>query len=1027
MFFCEYCDWRDSLDRVRRHIGKPLDLRLGGHGFYSRSGYPYFGFMVTQKSFQRARRTEAGPVADMPPYSCYLNTDRKRAFRCRLSRDFRTQPPASLTRRHCSSENKSAHTHLVMGFVVQLPGNSEHPRHLVQREHTSSVAAPDLVANTRCCNTHEINLLTPECKGRGRGRSPRKPADHRYRLTRFSHAKIQGIEPGFPRMPVVRGGQLSSRTPHQEPLGQGPGIAKVDPEQSNHNIILRQSYTTSKDISLEHSKASFGDTVRDSCAKKILLVLTKALRLAHNPSNTIWPQRESLHTKKLFTTDQKYVLLVLPRPPVAQSVGTPPVCGAGGSGFESQVAPCDADKSAIQSGGRRRSLRDADRGGLPMKTDHGNPPYFNSLRIHLKARLTQFPYKVRAYQELFSTFQAYSSIWSPRSGYAQSSTTLNWCAIFSPRRAAQKRIFRGPKFTFADLPWHSWLVRHRVGVREALGSNPGWDMGGRKVSYLTHIRRSWVLFRLAALKMVLQVVFRPRPSQLLPHSHFLLHTRLARVRAQAKDEVGRFSSPAHVRNIESYTINNSDQRPPSLVGERVASENSTITSVLSELASLRPVVCEIHLIVTVQRHDGKTARFARRSDEALVVRVSVARMAPSLRDLERNERFGRFMKTRKEMLHICILKQYGKKTFAKIYAHRGSRNTEMEGVGKKTHTHLRNRKKAALKLSASLLPAPPPPPFPPTNSTGTSVAERLARSPPTKAKRVQSPAGSPDFRTWESYRTMPLVGGFPRGSPVSPASSLRRRSLFSSIIDVGSQYLAVKSPSPPPKSLHSSVNPSSNSGRRIRNTEHRHGARLPMRFLKVVSVLRHTLGIGPLVYRKEEKKVEPLNLHVRTVDIKRFIRLLAMGSRYQLENASYKGYKPLHAVRLETARKFRASRLAAVAHVALPPLSLPCFSASNAEKKCCRETERNGGLKGEPQKANGTGCLRQELPHPAADKSMGFRNEANFPDEIQSTTWIYDAFIPTWRGTKSQAENEISSRAIKYGCGCATLAKGKEG
>ncbi|KAJ8877813.1 hypothetical protein PR048_022271 [Dryococelus australis] len=37
---------------------------------------------------------------------------------------------------------------------------------------------------------------------------------------------------------------------------------------------------------------------------------------------------------------------------------------------------------------------------------------------------------------------------------------------------------------------------------------------------------------------------------------------------------------------------------------------------------------------------------------------------------------------------------------------------------------------------------------------------------------VRSPAGSlPDFRTWGSWRTMPLFGGFSRGSPVSPAPS----------------------------------------------------------------------------------------------------------------------------------------------------------------------------------------------------------------------------------------------------------------
>ncbi|KAJ8873543.1 hypothetical protein PR048_024361 [Dryococelus australis] len=47
-----------------------------------------------------------------------------------------------------------------------------------------------------------------------------------------------------------------------------------------------------------------------------------------------------------------------------------------------------------------------------------------------------------------------------------------------------------------------------------------------------------------------------------------------------------------------------------------------------------------------------------------------------------------------------------------------------------------------------------------TRRNGTVVAERLACSPPTKANRVQSPAGPlPDFCMWESCRTMPLVGG----------------------------------------------------------------------------------------------------------------------------------------------------------------------------------------------------------------------------------------------------------------------------
>ncbi|KAJ8893072.1 hypothetical protein PR048_005655 [Dryococelus australis] len=63
----------------------------------------------------------------------------------------------------------------------------------------------------------------------------------------------------------------------------------------------------------------------------------------------------------------------------------------------------------------------------------------------------------------------------------------------------------------------------------------------------------------------------------------------------------------------------------------------------------------------------------------------------------------------------------------------------------------------------------------------------------TKANRVQSPAGSPDFRMWESCRTMSLVGEFSRKSPVSPAPSFRSCSTLTSITLIGSQDLAVKS------------------------------------------------------------------------------------------------------------------------------------------------------------------------------------------------------------------------------------------
>ncbi|KAJ8893947.1 hypothetical protein PR048_006548 [Dryococelus australis] len=93
-----------------------------------------------------------------------------------------------------------------------------------------------------------------------------------------------------------------------------------------------------------------------------------------------------------------------------------------------------------------------------------------------------------------------------------------------------------------------------------------------------------------------------------------------------------------------------------------------------------------------------------------------------------------------------------------------------------------NIRKKSLLLPANILTG--------SLSDGATVAERLPRSPPTKANRAQSPAGSPDFRKWESCRTIPLVSGFSRRCPVSHAPSFRRRSIFTSTTLIGSQDLA---------------------------------------------------------------------------------------------------------------------------------------------------------------------------------------------------------------------------------------------
>ncbi|KAJ8881396.1 hypothetical protein PR048_017877 [Dryococelus australis] len=59
--------------------------------------------------------------------------------------------------------------------------------------------------------------------------------------------------------------------------------------------------------------------------------------------------------------------------------------------------------------------------------------------------------------------------------------------------------------------------------------------------------------------------------------------------------------------------------------------------------------------------------------------------------------------------------------------------------------------------------------------------QRSDYSPPIQANRVRFPAESfPDFRRRESCLTMPLVGGFSRGTPVSVSLAFQRYSILTS-------------------------------------------------------------------------------------------------------------------------------------------------------------------------------------------------------------------------------------------------------
>ncbi|KAJ8876213.1 hypothetical protein PR048_024123 [Dryococelus australis] len=234
-------------------------------------------------------------------------------------------------------------------------------------------------------------------------------------------------------------------------------------------------------------------------------------------------------------------------------------------------------------------------------------------------------------------------------------------------------------------------------------------------------------------------------------------------------------------------------------------------------------------IIIAARYDGNTARLARRSDEALGVRVTVARIAPSLLDLGRSFRWLLTARSR-EPMRVNEEITESRKT--------GDPRDNSPTIGIVRHDpHMQKsgvtwpeREPGSHRWEVSRLTAQPPRPpvyikegdilgggiclrFFFENETCdilwailcwensqmgvlAAVVKRLDYSPPTKASRVRSPAGSlPDFRMWESCRTMPLVGRIYRGTPVSPAPSFRSCPIRTSphLSSIGSQDLDIKS------------------------------------------------------------------------------------------------------------------------------------------------------------------------------------------------------------------------------------------
>ncbi|KAJ8892067.1 hypothetical protein PR048_004641 [Dryococelus australis] len=180
-------------------------------------------------------------------------------------------------------------------------------------------------------------------------------------------------------------------------------------------------------------------------------------------------------------------------------------------------------------------------------------------------------------------------------------------------------------------------------------------------------------------------------------------------------------------------------------------------------------------VVGRDRYDGNTAHFSRRSDEALGLCVSVARIAPSLLDLGRGvptgkKNFGRFgnpwlgrqLDTGTPLLGFHFYSRRHRKGFF---------------TGQNAHIYWRGDGRQCRGVEV----------FP-----GSFIFSPPARLPPRRS-RFDPGRVTPDFRMWEVCRTMPLVGGFSRGSLVSPALSFRRCSILTSITLIGSKVLDVKS------------------------------------------------------------------------------------------------------------------------------------------------------------------------------------------------------------------------------------------
>ncbi|KAJ8883687.1 hypothetical protein PR048_015541 [Dryococelus australis] len=222
-----------------------------------------------------------------------------------------------------------------------------------------------------------------------------------------------------------------------------------------------------------------------------------------------------------------------------------------------------------------------------------------------------------------------------------------------------------PGIESGDLPWRSWSVRRRSAVRQALGSNSSWLRAGRTnialdpssndpssepesslifVPILDALRRRTCGELAKALPHddMLAVLSAPRDTRsrvaVRPaHQARVLALLRRHVRARVLvHDVRRHYAHTHTSSTLSVyrhpTIGYSRQRDRSTSSLIYVSRHLQVGRAALDFEVARASEGESEMDKETGYY-GNTARLARRSDEALGVRVSVARIAPSFLNL----------------------------------------------------------------------------------------------------------------------------------------------------------------------------------------------------------------------------------------------------------------------------------------------------------------------------------------------------------------------------------------------------------